>query len=235
MSKKIELSVQTVLELSCSAQRKLGKYVKESDVWLRNLNPRDSANWVLPNKWLIQSTLGLMEEEWTKCNLFPPKNLIVNDDDRTLADEIRSFYRRLAFTVIANEDGFDSSVFSILNNDLMLANNIGFIAYLPSKYEKDVGRNRVKKIIKNCESGYLGNPDEWLSDLDSEILEVSKSKNFDAFNITAIVENKMCSWMSKNKLEIGPAVIVRAKIKEHSKHWLHENSITRLNYVKSAQ
>lgn len=230
MKEKTNLPVQTVLELSCSAYRKLGRYIKENEVWFKDLNPKQAPS-ELPNKLLIQSTLRLFD--WT--DRMPPKDLVVTDEDRKLANEIRTFYRRLAFDVIAESNSFDSSIFSILNSEEMLENNIGFIAYLPSKYEKEYGRLRVKKTVKSCEEGFLGEIGESFFDLDSEILEVVKSKNFDAFNVTAIINNKMCSWMSKYQLETGPAVIVKAKVKDHSLHWLHHNSVTRLHYVKAAQ
>ena len=41
--------------------------------------------------------------------------------------------------------------------------------------------------------------------------------------------------MSKNELKLGPAVVVKAKVKDHAKHWKHETPVTRLNYVKAAQ
>lgn len=230
MSNLTKVPVQTVLELACSAQRKLGQYIKEGSVWFKDLDPRLTPT-EIPNKWLIQSTLRLMD--WK--DRMPPKDLVITDEDRKLADEIREFYRRLAFSVIADNDSFESSVFSLLNSHEMYDNNIGFIAYLPAKYQRDVEQKNIKKHSHFCDEGFLGEVDEWLFDLDSEIINVVKSKNFDAYIITALIDNKMCSWMTKYKLDLGPAVIVKAKVKEHSTHWKFNNSMTRLNYVKAAQ
>jgi hypothetical protein len=45
----------------------------------------------------------------------------------------------------------------------------------------------------------------------------------------------MVSWINKTSLDLGAGVIVKAKVKDHSKHWKHQNDVTRLNYVKAAQ
>ena len=74
-----------------------------------------------------------------------------------------------------------------------------------------------------------------LFDLDSEILEVRRSKNYDAYNVTAIICNKMATWMSNPELQVGPAVIVRANIKGLNIHQIYNVPVTRLNYVKVYQ
>jgi len=81
----------------------------------------------------------------------------------------------------------------------------------------------------------LGKVGDRLADLDCEILEVIKSKNFTGWNVCAIINNKMASWMSQVELKTGPCVIVKARVKDNSKHWKHGNDETRLNFVKAAQ
>jgi len=106
---------------------------------------------------------------------------------------------------------------------------------LPSVQARDEAQNKIKKIARTVEEGFLGNPGDRLANLDCEILEVNKSKNYEAWNICAIIDNKMASWMSQTKLTVGPCVIIKAKVKDNSKHWRHGNDETRLNYVKAAQ
>ena len=65
--------------------------------------------------------------------------------------------------------------------------------------------------------------------------EAIKSKNFEGYNISAIIDNKMVSWLNKTNLNLGACVLVKAKVKDHTKHWKHQNDVTRLNYVKAAQ
>ena len=69
----------------------------------------------------------------------------------------------------------------------------------------------------------------------TEIISSVKSKNFEGYNIDAIINNRMASWLNKTNLQVGACVVVKAKVKDHSKHWKHGNDVTRLNYVKAAQ
>jgi hypothetical protein len=97
-------------------------------------------------------------------------------------------------------------------------------------------RNQIEKRIRHLEKGYLADVGKTVFDKDCEVLESKHSNNFDAFNITAIIDNKMVSWFSKVDLKLGACVIVKAKVKDHSNHWKHKDTaVTRLNYVKAAQ
>jgi hypothetical protein len=102
-------------------------------------------------------------------------------------------------------------------------------------YVRDKVQNTVKRAARTVEEGYLGEVGSNLKDLDAEILSSIKSKNFDGYNIDAIINNKMASWLNKTNLNLGACVIVKAKVKDHTKHWKHQNDVTRLNYVKAAQ
>mgnify|MGYP000405731007 CR=1 FL=1 len=78
----------------------------------------------------------------------------------------------------------------------------------------------------------LANVGAEVFDLDCEILSCQRSKNYDAYNVDAIINNMMVSWMGKTKFELGPCVVIKAKVKDHARHWKYENAVTRLNYVK---
>jgi hypothetical protein len=72
-------------------------------------------------------------------------------------------------------------------------------------------------------------------DKDCEVIQVKKSKNFDGYGVLAIIDNKIVSWYSRHVLTVGPAVMIKCKIKEHSENWQTKKPETRLNYVKIAQ
>jgi hypothetical protein len=93
----------------------------------------------------------------------------------------------------------------------------------------------MEKRVKSLDQGYIGNAGSVILNKDCEVLECSRSKNFDAYNVYAIMDNKMVGWMGKKELKIGPAVVSGAKVKDHSEHWKYKNSVTRLNYVKVFQ
>lgn len=224
--------LQTVLELACAAQRVNGSYVKQSETIFATDNVAVGRKW--PNRSLIAVAIG---EDKTVYNdpVFQPTLLNTNMEDRELAESIQKFYRRLAFTAIEGTDEFRTTLNSLLNGEEVPANKLGFIACLPSQYFRDYARNRMEKLSKTVDHEYLGNVDTVLFDLDCEIIECQRSKNFDAFNIDAVINNKMVSWMSKQSLKQGPCVVIKAKVKAHNNHWKYNNPVTRLNYVKAAQ
>lgn len=228
--------LQQVLELACAAERANKGYVKTIEAIFANddngkFTPMAYKH---PNKTLMLVALG--EDKTTYTADFPKPELIsTNLSDKDLATEIQKYYRRLAFAAIQGDNEFQTEINSLLNSTDIPLNKLGFIACLPSTYKRDSSRNKIEKRIKTVDEGYLAPISQWVEDLDCEVLACQRSKNFDAWNIDAIIENKMVSWMSKNELLVGPCVIVKAKIKDHSRHWKYENPITRLNYVKAAQ
>lgn len=123
--------LQTVLELACAAQRANGSYVKQSETIFAIDNVAVGRKW--PNRDLITFALG---EDKTVYNdpAFQPDLLNTNMADKELSDDIRKFYRRLAFTAIEGTDEFRTTLNSLLNSDEVPANKIGFIACLPSQY-----------------------------------------------------------------------------------------------------
>ncbi len=225
--------VRQVLELACSAERLNKLYIKETTPIYSNDGKIMSYTWA--NKMLV--LLMLYPENYKKTHVdeAPPPLLRVTQDDQTLADEIQKYFRRLMFSAVQGDNEFQTKVNAILESGEVSASEIGFVACLPSVYKRDYARNNIKKQAKILDNTYLAEIGSNVTDKDCEVLESQRSKNFDAWNICAIIDNKMVSWMSKVDLKLGPAVVVKAKVKDHTKHWQHENAVTRLNYVKAVQ
>jgi hypothetical protein len=165
----------------------------------------------------------------------PPPLLRITPEDVAQADVIQKYFRRLMFSAVQGENEFQTKVNSLLETGTVKANEFGYIACLPSFYQRDHAHTQIKKRSTSVEDVYLAEISAWVTDKDCEIMGCQRSKNFDAWNIDAIIDNKMVSWMSKVDLKIGPAVVVKAKVKDHTKHWKYENSVTRLHYVKAVQ
>jgi hypothetical protein len=226
--------VQKVLELACAAQRTNKAYIKTAEYVYSD----DGSNKFMfvkhENKALIKHALGIdkysnVEQE------FKPMQLFLEQQDKELSDEIRNYYKRLMFAAIKADNEFQTEIFSLLMTEDMPANKIGFIASLPSVYERDVSKNRLDKAYRNADEGFLADVGELLLDKDCEIIQVKKSKNFEGYGVHAIIDNKIVSWYSRNVLTIGSAVMIKCKIKEHSENWQTKKPETRLNYVKIAQ
>jgi len=226
-----EFPTQQVLELACAAQRVNGSYVKEGE----NVYAEDGIFMYSKktNKMLMLCTLD--HRHWTADPKDSPMPLKVLPEDTALAEEIKKHFRKFLFSAIEGENEFQTSINSILSGDQVKQNQFGYVACLPSVYVRDVAQTKVKRAVRQVEEGYLAEIGSTVKDLDAEILSSVKSKNFEGYNIDAIINNRMASWLSKVDLKIGPAVIVKAKVKDHTKHWKHQNDVTRLNFVKAAQ
>ena len=230
MSKK-EFTTQQVLELACAAQRVNGAYIKDAEA----VYTTDGVYMYTKqtNKMLMLCTVD--HAIWTADPKDAPIPLRVLPEDTALAEEIKTYFKRLLFAAIEGENEFQTNINSFLSSESIEIKNFGYIACLPSVYARDKVHNKVKRAARSVEEGFLGEVGSNLKDLDAEILSSIKSKNFDGYNIDAIINNRMASWLNKTNLNQGACVIVKAKVKDHSKHWTHQNDVTRLNYVKAAQ
>jgi hypothetical protein len=230
MSKK-EFPTQQVLELACAAQRVNGAYIKED----APVYSEDGAFMYLKHTNKMQMLCTLEPAIWTADPKDAPMPLKVLPEDVALAEEIRKHFRKFLFSAIEGENDFQTNINTILAGNTVKQNQFGYVACLPSVHVRDVAQTKVKKAARAVEEGYLGLIGDNLKDLDCEILESIKSKNFEGYNISAIINSRMASWLSKTSLSLGACVIVKAKVKDHSKHWKHGNDVTRLNYVKAVQ
>jgi hypothetical protein len=230
MSKK-EFATQQILELACAAQRVNGEYLKEAEgVYSSDGLYMYSKQ---PNKLIMLCTLE--PAIWTADPKDAPMPLKVLPEDIALAEEIRKHFRKFLFSAIEGENDFQTNINAILSGDTVKQNQFGYVACLPSVHVRDVAQTKVKKAARSVEEGYLADIGSNLKDLDAEIISSIKSKNFEGYNIDAIINNRMVSWLNKTNLSLGACVIVKAKVKDHTKHWKHQNDVTRLNYVKAAQ
>jgi hypothetical protein len=228
---KKEYPTQQVLELACAAQRAQGAYVKDPEA----VYAEDGVYMYTKqtNKMLMLCTLD--HAIWSADPKDAPMPLKPLPEDVAQAEEIRKYFKRLLFAAIEGENDFQTNINSILSGDVVKQNQFGYVACLPSVYARDLAQNKVKKAARQVEEGYLAEIGTQLRDLDAEIISSVKSKNFEGYNIDAIINNRMASWLNKINLDLGSCVIVKAKVKDHTKHWKHQNDVTRLNFVKAVQ
>lgn len=226
-----DFQVQQVLELACAAQRANGTYLKEAE-WVFDSDEKPIFQ-KQTNKILMLVTLT--PAIWTADPAHQPLPLKVTEEDKLQAEAIRKYFRKFMFGAIAGENEFQTEVNAILSSDTVKTNKFGFIACLPSVMERDIKRSEIKKSLRDCDNEALDDVDKTVFDLDCEIVEVKRSNNFDAWNISAIINNKIVSWFSKKELKLGPCVVQKAKVKSHGENWVTKKIETRLNFVKAAQ
>jgi len=225
-----EFTLEQVLDLACAAQRVNNAYIKQTEfVYDSEMKPLYRKE---PNKFLMLFTLGL---EKAYDEQYRPEPLNVIQADREQAEEIRKFFRRYMFGAVAGDNEFQTEVNSILSSETVARNKFGFIACLPSVMERDKQRLNQTRSLKSADNEPLGMPGDVFTDLDCEIVSARHSENYDAWNICAIINNRIVSWFSKVELKAGPCVVVKAKVKTIGENWHTKKIETRLNYVKAAQ
>lgn len=225
-------STQRVLELACAAYRLHGDYHKEPEY------KYDSEGKFLyvkhANKELVKHALGITKYSSTEQE-FRPMDLILSTEDTLEAEEIIKYYRRLMFSAVQGKNEFETEVNALLESEEIEDRKVGFIACLPHTYRRDKDKNSIEKKLKHCDNEHVAAEGTTILDKDCEILRVKRSTNFDAWNVLAIIDNKIASWMTSKEVKVGPAVIVKAKVKGHAANYQTGKTETRLNYVKVAQ
>jgi len=225
MASNTEYSTKGLLHLACAAYRVNGKYISDRSAY------EDST--LVSNRDLILYSLG--EKEWFGPTQDRPPLLHVTQEDKDLAEKVLAYSKKLLFSVINGTNQFEINLHKSLSTDTSTISKLGFIACSPNSYIKHATTRTLTKSIRDCEDEYIGEIGSQLYDRDSEIVSVTKSTNYDAFNVIAVVENKMVSWMTSKIPNTGPAVIISANIKDFSTLYKHGTKVTRLNYVKVAQ
>lgn len=227
---KSSYPAQRALELACAAHRINKGYLKEPKV------EYDSAGTVLftvpTNRELIHFNL---KNPLVPVTAIAPLRVVITDEDREMVSSIRRYFRKLVFQAVKNDDEFWTQLNAILTNEEIAENRLGFVACLPTTYLRDAAATRFEKVVNDLTPSHLGLVNEQLLDKDCEIIEVKRSKNYDAWNFCAIIDNKLVSWMGSIELTLGACVIIKAKVKDHSLHWKYQIPETRLNYVKAFQ
>jgi hypothetical protein len=223
--KTIEL--RPVLELACAAYRTNEGYLKmEQPVYDEDTN--ECLFVKSANKQLIKKELRRRENE-------RPPSMEVLDVDRELADVIQQHGRKLMFNVISGENDFLMDISRFLETGKIPEVSIGLVAYMPQWYYKSLEEKEIKRKLRELDEGFLDKPSAKLTNKNCEIIQSDYSENFASWNICAIIDNKLATWFGKNKMNLGPAILVSAKVKDHRTHWKFKVEETRLNYVKVAQ
>ena len=150
MSKK-EFPTQQILELACAAQRINGAYIKDAEA----VYTTDGVYMYSKqcNKILMLTTLD--PAIWTADPKDAPMPLRVLPEDVALAEEIKTYFKRLLFAAIEGENEFQTNINSFLNAEQIAAKNFGYIACLPSVYVRDVAQNKVKKAARSVKRDLL--------------------------------------------------------------------------------
>jgi hypothetical protein len=163
------------------------------------------------------------------------KELIkVKQEDVDTASAIIRHYGKLAFGVIADSlNDYMARVFSNTQKEQVTFKDLGVVASIPSLYEKDMEKSRLKKEAKNSVQEYLGVVGEPI-DLDIRYINTRFVQKLECYAHDAVTSTgHLVNFLSKKQLGVvGQTQKIRAKVKEHGVEFQTKVLQTKLNYVK---
>ncbi len=154
---------------------------------------------------------------------------IVTEEDRSLANEIRNYFKSYLLKEISGTiNDFEKEVLRIAeyeefsNRDLL---QFAIISCLPSTYRRDQDKLTFKKELLDSEpiKGEVG--DQIAGDL--IIVKCFYKENYNRFKIIGRFGESFVDFWFKEELKEGSTVKIKGKIKAH-----REDNSTQLNYVK---
>lgn len=183
-------------------------------------------------------------------NLFPniaPESFIpsiVLPEDVTLTDEIISFikkYSSIDILEFTNDDEDEprqkylKAIFSIIDKNKLTRQDIRKLAKLPDFFIKYKAFKEIKRKTKFADSKPLGNVGEVIHNMKCEVVHVIKTKHYEGYNVTGIINDTLVTWYSPYTLSLGYYNITQATIKSQDFSYYANREATRLGTVKGSK
>lgn len=156
------------------------------------------------------------------------------DKDIEQAESIIKHYRRLMFGVIAdNLNDYMKGIFNYTQNNTVKMAAFGFLASVPSAYEKELQKKVLQEHIKSTKQEHLGTLEQTLI-LDIVYIGTRFVDQIGCWSHDAITSsNHLVSFLSKEQLgKQGDSQKIRAKVRAHKENFHTKTPETQLNYVK---
>ena len=150
------------------------------------------------------------------------------DVDRQLADNIKAYFDRKTFKIIAGGyvGNFEREAMKALNEEETTAYKFGLIATLPGVYTSGIERERNEVALKQATGGYIGKIGDRI-ELKITVKKCIYSRNWNTYYINALTENDEAVFFSfKEDVVAGTQMQIKGTIKAH-----RDNS-TQLNRVR---
>jgi hypothetical protein len=201
-------SVSDVFAASCAAHRVNGGYIKYAEY-------DEEGNVVKqPNKYVIREFLVGSAE--------------VRDEDRDFGEKVRQYCSGLTFKVITGDrmSEFEQAMLSIADKETTDSNyDIAVASSLPASYERSLVR--IEQDVRLREHrGTLNEDIGKKVELNVEVVRCNYSNNWDTHFVTAVVNDAVVFFASRNKLELGSKFRIKGKVKAH------KEDRTQLSHVK---
>ena len=205
-------NIADVFAAASAAYRINGSYIKQDEVTFHE-NGNHTVD-KIANKTLVHQFLkGAFD---------------LRDEDREMGEKVRQHCNGLSFKIITGKtlSEFEQAMLTIADKETTDSNyDIAVVASLPASYERAQARIQQDAMLR--EKGGTLNVDIGSKvELDIEVVRCNYSNNWDTHFVTAIIDNAVVFFASRNKLELGSKLRIKGKVKAH------KEDRTQLSHVK---
>ncbi len=205
-------NITDVFAAACAAFRINGSYIKQDEVTFHENGGHTVDK--IANKTLVHQFLkGAFD---------------LRDEDREMGEKVRQHCNGLSFKIITGKtlSEFEQAMLTIADKETTDSNyDIAVVASLPASYERAQARILQDAMLRE-KSGTLTNNVGDKVELDIEVVRCNYSNNWDTHFVTAIVDNAVVFFASRNKIELGSKLRIKGKVKAH------KEDRTQLSHVK---
>jgi hypothetical protein len=205
-------NITDVFAAACAAFRINGSYIKQDEVTFHENGSHTVDK--IANKTLVHQFLkGAFD---------------LRDEDREMGEKVRQHCNGLSFKIITGKtlSEFEQAMLTIADKETTDSNyDIAVVASLPASYERAQARIQQDAMLRE-KSGTLTDNVGDKVELNIEVVRCNYSNNWDTHFVTAIVDNAVVFFASRNKLDIGAKLRIKGKVKAH------KEDRTQLSHVK---
>jgi hypothetical protein len=205
-------NITDVFAAACAAFRINGSYIKQDEVTFHENGSHTVDK--IANKTLVHQFLkGAFD---------------LRDEDREMGEKVRQHCNGLSFKIITGKtlSEFEQAMLTIADKETTDSNyDIAVVASLPASYERAQARIQQDAMLRE-KSGTLTDNVGDKVELNIEVVRCNYSNNWDTHFVTAIVDNAVVFFASRNKLDIGAKLRIKGKVKDH------KEDRTQLSHVK---
>ena len=205
-------NVADVFAAASAAYRINGSYIKQDEVTFHESGGHTVDK--IANKTLVHQFLkGAFD---------------LRDEDREMGEKVRQHCNGLSFKIITGKtlSEFEQAMLSVADKETTDSNyDIAVVASLPASYDRAQARIQQDAMLRE-KSGTLTDAVGDKVELDIEVVRCNYSNNWDTHFVTAIVDNAVVFFASRNKLDLGSKLRIKGKVKDH------KEDRTQLSHVK---
>jgi uncharacterized protein YxjI len=205
-------NITDVFAAACAAFRINGSYIKRDEITFHDNGGHTVDK--IANKTLVHQ--------------FLKGDFDLRDEDREMGEKVRQYCSSLTFKIISGKtlSEFEQAMLTIADKETTDSNyDIAVVASLPASYERAQARIQQDAMLRDHQ-GILPDAIGSKVELDIEVVRCNYSNNWETHFVTAIVDNAVVFFASRNKLDIGSKLRIKGKVKDH------KEDRTQLSHVK---